>query len=63
MYIAESNMMTEDQRRAYGIGKDAKTYGMTPEQRDIELERVIAEGTLPDSPEVDRFCLMGYAAN
>jgi len=61
MYIAASTM-TETQRRAYGVGKDAAMAGMNPEQRDRELNRIVAEGTLPDTREVDRFALMGYAS-
>jgi hypothetical protein len=51
--------MTETQRRAYGIGKDAATTG---EDLDANLDWACSEGILPDSYEVDLFARMGYAS-
>lgn len=51
--------MTEIQRRAYGIGKDAKTTG---EDLDTNLDTMVTEGAVPDTYEVDLYARMGYAA-
>jgi hypothetical protein len=51
--------MTETQRRAYGIGKDAATTG---ENLDAMLDWAVAEGIVPDTYEVDLFGRMGYEA-
>ncbi|MBS1692275.1 MAG: hypothetical protein JST91_08640 [Actinobacteria bacterium] len=51
--------MTETQRRAYGIGKDAKTTG---EDLDKALNWAVAEGVVPDTYTVDLHARMGYAA-
>lgn len=51
--------MTEIQRRAYGVGKDARTTG---EDLDIALDFLVHEGALPDTHEVDQYARMGFAA-
>ena len=51
--------MTQTQRRAYGIGKDAHTTG---ENLDAMLDWAVSEGIVPDTYEVDLYARMGYAA-
>lgn len=50
--------MTEMQRRAYGVGKDARIAG---EDLDASLDYLVREGALPDTYEVDLYAQMGYA--
>jgi hypothetical protein len=49
--------MTETQRRAYGIGKDAATTG---ESLDRNLDWAVTEGLIPDSYEADLYGRLGY---
>ncbi|AYR01156.1 hypothetical protein SEA_LEMOND_91 [Mycobacterium phage LeMond] len=51
--------MTEHERRAYGIGKDAF---LNREKLDEVLDWACAEGIVPDTLTVDRHACMGWAA-
>jgi hypothetical protein len=51
--------MSETERRAWGIGKDAATTG---EDLDAMLDWAVAEGIVPDTYTVDLHARMGYEA-
>ncbi|QFG09475.1 hypothetical protein I5H08_gp012 [Mycobacterium phage Yuna] len=51
--------MTETQRRAYGIGKDAAAEGLSLLDLDARLDWAVAEGIVPDTYEVE--CLARQA--
>ena len=52
--------MNETQRRAYGIGKDARKDGVSRAELDSLLDWAVNEGVVPDTYEVDLYARMGF---